>query len=369
MSELFSRFEVNREARWPLLLGLIGGSIAVHLALAATVIYVPRFREAFNIAVLAGQTSYVDRAYKKTVVGEDIQMVEVSQKFRYPDGYFSTELPAASVIPTPDPMAPKIISSFTPPKGAAEPLSSPTPVASPATTAAGSPNATPSPGAVAAEKSADAKSEPSPDAPAEDDEVLGVKESEINKRPLKDWLARANNLKEKAAIDLDVVLEMTVNAKLNTDCKLEEAQVVQKSGDQKMVDLAKELAAAIGDSRMLLYLRDPIKVQSDPKLPCEAMPLVFTIKLDQKDFYATVQTEADSPERAVVRTGGYNALLALGAVRAKEKKKDEEQIFRNTMVTAEGKKITVRFTMPRGTASEMLKKQLETKPVETKPAT
>src|SRR6266480_5062939 len=109
MSELFSSFEVNRESRWPVLLGLIGGSIILHLALAATVIYVPTLRDAFNIAVLARQAGYVDRAYKRTVVGEDVQLVEVGQKFRYPDGYFATGF--ATVAPTPDPMAPKIIST------------------------------------------------------------------------------------------------------------------------------------------------------------------------------------------------------------------------------------------------------------------
>jgi hypothetical protein len=359
MSELFSRFEVNREARWPLLMGLVGGSIILHLTLAATVVYVPRFREAFNIAVLAGKADYVDKAYKRTEIGENVQMVELAPKFRYPDGYFSTELPAEALpLPTPDPMAPKIISSFTPPKP--EPSPTPSPLASPAVAAevAGA-KGSPSPGALAT----DTKAQPSPSATAEEDEeVLGVKESEINKRPLKDWLARANALKEKSMIDLDAVLEMTVSAKLNGECKLEQAEVVQKSGDHQMVDLAKDLAAAIGDSRMMLYLRDPAKVQNDPKLPCEAMPLLFNIKLDKTDFSATVQTEADSPERAVQRTGGFNALLAIGEITAREKKKEEEQIFKNTKVTAEGKKIIVHFKMPRQTASEMLKKQIENKP-------
>src|SRR6266550_3522288 len=131
MSELFSSFEVNRQSHWPVLLGLIGGSIILHLALAATVIYVPSFRDAFNIAVLARQADYVDKAYKKTIVGEDVQLVELSQKFRYPDGYFATEFATATAAPTPDPMAPKIISTFKAPKPEITPLPSPSPVPSP----------------------------------------------------------------------------------------------------------------------------------------------------------------------------------------------------------------------------------------------
>jgi hypothetical protein len=366
MSELFSNFEVNRSSRWPTLLGLVGGSVILHLALTATVIYVPNVRDALNLAVLAGGTDYVDRAYRKTIVGEEIQMVEVGQKFRYPDGYFATEFANGVATPTPDPFAPKIISTFTPPKPEVAPSPNPSPLPSPsASVAAGPAVASASPGPSVPEQTAKVKGEPSPDQKeADDDEVLGLRETELNKRPLKDWLGRANALKEKGMIDLDAVLEMTIDAKLNADCKLEDARVVQKSGDHQMVDLAKELAAAIGDSRMLLFLRDPSKVEKDQKSPrCEPMPLRFNVKLDQTDFSATVETEADSSDRASQRSLSYNYALVTGAAAARIKNKmDEEVLFNNTKVTSEGKQIVVRFKLPRQTAAEILKKQIEPKP-------
>jgi len=356
MAELFGSFEVNKQSRSRVLLGLVGGSLILHLALAASVIYVPRFRDAFNIAVLAGKTNYVDKAYKKTAVGEDVQTLELA-KFRYPDGYFATEFASAEVAPTPDPMAPKIISTYTPPKPETTPSPSPQPTASPSP--AGLATSTGSPAAVAPENASNSKPSPSPD--ANDEEVLGINETEFNKRPLKDWLARANELKEKGTIDLNGVLEMSVDANLNGDCRLENPKVVQKSGDTQMVELAKELTAAIGDSRMLLFLKDPEKVQKEQKgLRCDPMALRFNVKLDQTDFNATVETEADSPERAAQLSGVYNWALAGGAV--SKKGRDEEIIFRNTKVTAEGKQIVVRFKLPRQTAGEMLKKQIETKP-------
>jgi len=358
MAELFGSFEVNKQSRSRALLGLVGGSLILHLTLAASIIYVPRFRDAFNIAVLAGQTNYVDKAYNKTAVGEDVQMLQLP-KFTYPEGYFATEFASAEVVPTPDPMAPKIISTFTPPKPEVAPSPSPLPSASPSSTAqAGSAASTGSP-AVAPETASNSKPSPSPD--ASDEVVLGINETEFNKRPLKDWLARANELKEKGTIDLNGVLEMTVDAKLNGDCRLEDPKVVQKSGDTQMVELAKELTAAIGDSRMLLFLKDPEKVQKEQKgLRCDPMALRFNVRLDQTDFNATVETEADSPERAAQLSGVYNWALAGGAV--SKKGRDEEIIFRNTKVTAEGKQIVVRFKLPRQTAGEMLKKQIETKP-------
>ena len=362
MSELFSSFEVNRQSRWPVLLGLIGGSIILHLALAATVIYVPTFRDAFNIAVLARQAGYVDRAYKRTVVGEDVQLVEVGQKFRYPDGYFATGF--ATAAPTPDPMAPKIISTYKPPKPESTPMPSPSPVPSPSvpvpgnSAVAANSNSTASP---APEKSPGNTDSEADVKKADDEEVLGINETEINTRPLKDWLARANALKEKGLLDLNAELEMTIDATLNSDCKLDDPKVVQKSGDHQMIDLAKDLAAAISDSRMLLFLKDPEKVKQDQKsLRCDPMSLRFGVKLDQTDFNATVQTEADSPDRANQLTRLYNWALAGGEI--KKKGKDEEVIFKNTKVTAEGKQIVVRFKMPRQTAGEMLKKQIEPKP-------
>jgi hypothetical protein len=362
MSELFSRFEINRESRGSSLLGLLGASVLLHLALAGTVLYVPSLRDALNIAVLAGKTGYVDRAYKRTVVGEEIQMVEIGPKFRYPDGYFSTDFPTGVTAPTPDPMAPKIISTFTPPK----PVNTPSPIPSPIPSPVPSPAA---PASVAAENTNKAPASDKPkdgktdaaDEKKDDGEVLGINENEINTRPLKDWLGRANALKEKHLLDLDADLEMSIDAKLNADCKLDDAKVVQKSGDNQMVDLAKDLAAAISDSRMLLFLKDPEKVKQEQKsLRCDPMTLRFNLKLDKSDFNASVQTEADSADRASQLTRLYNWGLAAGEI--KKRGHDEEMIFKNTKVTAEGKQIVVRFKMQRQTASDLLKKQIEPKP-------
>ena len=226
--------------------------MVLHLALAATVVYVPMVRDALNIAVLAGHTRYVDRAYNKTVVGEEIQMVDAGAKFRYPDGYFATDFATgATIAPTPDPFAPKIISTYTPPKPEPSPSPSPSPVAPPPAPGNSTVASAGGTAAVSPEQSAKTEPEGAKDA---DEEVLGINETEFNKRPLKDWLARANVLKEKGVINLDGVVEMTVEANLTADCKLDEAKVTQNSGDTHMVGLAKELAAAIGDSRMLLFL-------------------------------------------------------------------------------------------------------------------
>jgi hypothetical protein len=363
MAELFGNFEVNREPRRRFLLGLLGGSLALHLALAAGVIYAPTLLDAVGLASLARKAAYVDKPYSRTVVGEEVQIVQWGQKFHYPDGYFAP--PGQLVNPF---ELPKIISQAPPPKV----LSTPTPIPSPLPSP--SPSTSPGSSVVAGNNQPTpnqptAQSSPAKDAAtdtnknATDESTLGVNDDEINTRPLKDWLARANALKEKGLLDLSSTLEMTIDARLSPECNLTDAKVVQKSGDPQMIEIAKDLASAISDSRMLLYLKDPAKLEKEQKkktLKCDPMSLRFTVKLDQNDFDAKVETEADSPDRAAELTRAYNFALAVGEI--KKRGRDEEAIFKNTKVTSQGKQIIVHFNLPRQNASELLKKQVETKP-------
>src|ERR1041385_5190422 len=105
MSDLFAKFEVNKDPRWPMLAKLLGGSLALHFLLAVSVVYVPGLRDAFNIASLIAGTKFVDKPYDKTVIGDDVQLVELANnKFHYPEGYFAPENQLAQLPPvTPPP--------------------------------------------------------------------------------------------------------------------------------------------------------------------------------------------------------------------------------------------------------------------------
>src|SRR5688500_9617149 len=92
MAELFSNIEINREPRWQILSKLALASLALHATLLASLIYVPAVRDTFNVAALLSDTGYVDKAYTKTAIGEEVQMLQLPPaKFRYPEGYFATE--------------------------------------------------------------------------------------------------------------------------------------------------------------------------------------------------------------------------------------------------------------------------------------
>lgn len=356
MSELFADSQINREPRWPILSMLTGSSLVLHAALLASLIYVPGLRDAFNIAALVANTGYVDQGYSKTEVGDNAQILTLADKFRYPPGYFATE-EQLRALAQPTPSVPQM--TFTQNWVRQIPAPTPTPEASPSLSPEESPAAT-TDAKVADNSKAETKTpeeaEQELNKIATENNVVRPSENEINIRPLKDWLARANALRDKGQLDLSSEIEITIAASLGTDCKLTDPSVIQKTGDARLIDVAKDMVSAIGDSGMLSFLRDPRKVTDPTKLNCDAMPLQVTIKLDQNDIAAKVETQADSPERAVQMAKGYNTLLAVGEFA--KRGHDEEVLYRNTKVTSEGKQILVNFSMPRQTASEILKKQL-----------
>ena len=357
MQEIFHHFEVNREPRRPILLRLIAASLVFHAATLASIIYVPGVRESLNIAALISRTNYVDRAYTRTEIGEDVQVVNIAQKFRYPDGYFATEqsvgqaTPPATIFPDPWPTnaQPQVVQTPSP---------SPSPEASPEASAASSPDAsstvaTASPSASPEDNTA---VEQELNRIAEANSVVRPNENEVNTRPLKDWLARANQMKERGELDLTSRVDITIAANLTRDCKLGEANVVQKSGDVRLLGVAKDLVSAIGDSGMLSFLRDPKKVQDPSELVCDEIPLQLSIRLDQNEIAALVESRADTPTRAAEMAKGYSGLLAIGQLL--KRGRDEEMLYKSTKITAEDKRILVNFSMPRQAAGEMLKKQL-----------
>ena len=361
MSELFANFEVNREPRWKIVAGLLTGSALLHLALAASVVYVPTLRDALNIAALAGRAGYVDKPYSKTIIGDEVRLVQIGGKFQYPPGYFAPAGAVPQMTPSPDPLAPKIVSQA----GTIKPENTPSPSVSPSPLASPSPAVSPSPNASGSPTIADGKEKPKEpseidkqlDEIARDNNVLRPDADEINKRPLTNWLKDANDKKEKKELDLSKVVEIKIEAQLNKDCRLSEAHVVQKSGDERLTGIAKDLASAISDSNMLSFLKDPDKHKGESLVPCEAGPLALAIRLDEGEVTAQVESQADSPERAAQLARAYNGLLFVGQM-AKQGK-DEEVLYKHTKVMAEGKQILVRFKMPRQTAGEMLTKQLK----------
>jgi hypothetical protein len=225
MSELFEKFEVNRDPRWQILTKLVGASLVLHLVFLWLVIYVPAFRDTLNIAALIANTKFVDKDYEATRIGDDVQIVQLSDKFRYPDGYFALESQlAAGQIPgqTPatDPFAPRIISQASK-ESKVDPEASPAPSPAPSVSPGASPAASASPSASAIAQASPTGSPLTPEQAqkelektAEQNNVTLPDENEINKKVLKDFAAYANDLKNQGKLDFNKPFEIEIEAKL-----------------------------------------------------------------------------------------------------------------------------------------------------------
>ena len=358
MSHLFEQFEVNREPRWIVLAKLTGASLILHLVLLWMVIYVPAFRDTLNIAALIANTKFVDKDYEATRIGGDVQLVQLTDKFRYPDGYFTpegqvaAELPASA--PAADPFAPKIISQASQMKDTPEPSPSPSPEASP----------TASPSASGSPSEAIAQASPSPSASpltqeeaqkelektADQNEVPLPEETQINKKALRDFAAYANEQKNQGKLDLNKPFEVVIEAEFDENGKLKNPRFIKKLGDEALVDLFGRMIAALNDSGFLAYLK-PISKENP------GSTITITVKQGENEVLASVASEASTPERAQTLAKVLNNMLAFGAVTRSGK--DEEVIMRNTNATPDGKKVVVNFSMPRQSVVDMIKKQLE----------
>jgi hypothetical protein len=363
MAEIFANIEVNRDPRWRVLLGLVMASLVLHMIGLVSIIYVPALRDAFNIASLIAQTSVVDKPYARTEIGEEVDLVQLStEKFHYPDGYFSLEVPsettAQTTVPPADPFAPKIISQASVSKEKPQRLPSP----SPAPTASPSPvpSASASPGiaenATSPANEQKVADELSPDEAQKELERTAAKnnielpeENQINKQALKDFAVYANELKNQGKLDLSKPFEVVIEAELDENGKLKNARFTKKAGDPNLVDLFGRMVAALNDSGFLIYLKPLDKDNPGAKV-------VFTIKQGETEVLASVESEASSADSARLLAKGFNLALVYGA--KSRSGKDEEVLMRNTSVSPDGKKIVVNFTMSRESVVDLIKKQL-----------
>lgn len=359
MSELFANFEVNKEARWPIISKLLVGSVAIHLLLLGCVVYIPGVRDAFNLASLIADTSFVDKDYERTHIGDDVQLVELSrERFRYPDGYFALEGQTAVMPPVPPISTPTFIAQAAP--AAVQPELGPSPSPSPAVTASATPISNASPSQTIAQSKPNSSPTQSPamtadEAQTELDKVAAKnnldlpKENEINKKAMKDFAAYALDLKNQGKLDLNQPFEIIIEAELDQNGKLKNATFTKKAGDANLVDLFGRMVAALNDSGFLIYLKPVDKDNPGSKI-------VFTIKQGESEVLATVESEASSIESARVLARGFNVALSLGA--QSRAGKDEEALLKNTSAEPVGRKIVFNFTMPRQAVVDLIKKQL-----------
>jgi len=340
-AELFESFEVNREPFWPRVRWLLAGSIVWHLFAIFVIVMVPQVRNTLAIATIFSDSSIVDRPYDKTEIENLGEITEITtEQFRYPDGYFMVangEMPLPSPTPTPPMMA---SAPFTPVPVSPtdlDPVLVPSPSATASPLVAGNATATPSPNAE--EEAARKKAEAELDKVAAENNVK--RPNEINTRPFTDLLKAAKKRRDEKKLNLDGVIELTVEADRSPDGKLMNAKVTDKRGDKVLEITALEFIAALSDSGVLIFLED-------------AKHLRVSVKLDQTTVEIVAATEVDSEQRARQLERTYGLMIVLG--RLAKQGKDEEVYYNHTQVSSKEKEVSVKFAMPRAEMGAMLSK-------------
>lgn len=359
MSELFEKFEVNREPRWKVLTRLTGASVVLHFALLALVVYVPALREGLNISALIANTRFVDKPYEATQIGDEVQLVQISDKFRYPDGYFALDAQTAGNLPPQtavnDPFAPKIISQASK-ETKVELLASPSPSPEASASPAASPGASASPATAIAQASPSAspltpdEAQKQLDKTAEEGGLPLPAENEINKQVLKDFAKYANDLKTQGKLDFNKPFEVVIEAELDEKGKLKNPRFTKKAGDENLVELFGKLVAALNDSGFLIYLQ-PI-TKDNPNATVK-----ITVKQGEQEVLASVESETASTERAESLAKVLNTALYFGA--GSRAGHDEEILMKNTNASQDGKRVLLNFSMPRQSVVDMIQKQLK----------
>ena len=358
---LFDDFEVNREPFWPRIWWLVAGSGAWHLVLIVMIVMIPPVRDAFSLAALFSGPGFVDKSYKRTTIGDDAEIIEfTTEKFHYPEGYFLMDqqaLPTPGQYPVAAPFRPRSFMQPTP-----SPLPSPT--AAPAGSA--------TPGIAAnGNKAGDGKPSPSVDKETEKaqkdleeaSKKTGIElpqEGEINKAPFKDLAAYATQLRDGGKLDFDKPFEVSIDTSLDKDGKLVNPQVTRKSGDDNLIELAKHLVAAMNDSGILVYLK---KINEDKP----GTRVVFTIKQDNNEVTAIVETEVSTPDSASKLSRAFALMLAIGA--ESRKGKDEEPLLRKTLVEADTNKVRFKLALPHQDVVDIVKKGTAAASPTVKPGT
>ncbi|MGI8813170.1 MAG: hypothetical protein ACR2IH_11695 [Pyrinomonadaceae bacterium] len=174
---------------------------------------------------------------------------------------------------------------------------------------------------------------------------------EVNKKPLTDladmvatkWAANQIDLNQQFTVALDGIL--TADGKL--DPKKSKFDKSRETGDQKMIDVAKEALEALGQSGFLTYLKS---------LGVDKINIVLV--QDDNQVSAVITSSQRSPERAKTLSSGANGYILAGKLASKDPS-DELTLLNAASVSADGSNFILNFAIPKPVAQEMINRKLK----------
>ncbi|MEQ1924002.1 MAG: hypothetical protein ABL952_15965 [Pyrinomonadaceae bacterium] len=329
--------------------------------------------------VFGTDRDYIDAAYERTELGDaDITFVDVSgtaPPLSYPEGYFQIANPEEFAMLQQQANDPMYNNSgfppgipFTPPTTSGNSLLDTTPnlpkanidvIDGPLPTLGGGgttgsttkprtprqPKATPTP---KTDDTTTAGNDPKV-------ELMDPAKLDINKRPFVDLANNVNDLLDKKQVRLDSAFLVNASGKLTKEGKLDQksfkwGQIA--SEDQNIIEIIKSGVAAINDSGYLQYLKD-----------LSGKDFTMTLQQDNASISALIQSEMESETRARSISSALSLAMSIakkakGGEGADQNDKDDLLLLESAKVEAVGKKIVLRFAVPKEVALKMIERKL-----------
>jgi hypothetical protein len=185
-----------------------------------------------------------------------------------------------------------------------------------------------------------------------------VKEFEVNKKPFEDLGDSLNEKLAKQEVDLNQPFTVVLDGTITADGKLDpkKSRFVKSSGDEKMVNVAKETIEAVGNSGFLGYLKN-----------YDVDRVNFTMIQDDKQVSIIIISDQKDANKANTTASGFNTLLS-GLIFADDngiKKLDERSkiLIKNAKVTSNGKNFIFNFNIPKQDAQNLINSSLKERAV------
>ena len=408
--ELFSRYEIKNWEFSPLIYKILAASAVLHLAVLVFIAqtnvltmrgcdspWVGRVCQVVDMAYVGAllygtEREYVDEAYENIDLGEAeityIDVTGVTPPLSYPEGYFqianpvqyamlrqTAENPAAfqpGFTPIPNNDADLLKIQPNPPTANPnaynDDSSSLFKVEDSPSASGGFANRKGRGGRIrpgnnvnTAPKNPDAENtvadnntnaQPTPQVTTPTDPIAGV---EINKRPMVDLGNWVNEKVEKKEVDLQTQFLVNAKGKLDKNGRLDPktfSYVTAMSSDEDMVEVVKRSIEALNVAGYLQYLKELSGKDFD-----------LLLQQDADNISAVVQSEMETDRRANSIKTGIDLLISIAKSRktaadADQNDKDDLMLLENARVETDGKKVVIKFTVPKAVAHPMIQRKL-----------